>query len=354
MSSSEPRSVCQTIEATGLPLLIGGMLLSAGTALYMGAGALFRRLGLEGVACIVSDCVWIGLWVLLGQTVVAGIAIVCFRIAARRLSRPVEIFADGIDAAVRDARIEVPEESGVLELDRLAAAFNRLQGVRRRQSEEIRKVARNVLHDLRTPIANINSEADRLAHELVPPDEAATVVESISRSLLRIIDTNSEITRNLTGRVDRPALPQDLSEVARGAGEMYSAVAETKGIAFATDIPMAPIVVMGHLDKLQRIVGNLLDNAFKFTSEGGQVALRLSADGQNAVLAVSDTGVGIREEDIGLVYERFYRCSATKDHPGSGLGLSMVQSIVALYGGKIDCASTPGKGTTFTVVIPRA
>ena len=108
----------------------------------------------------------------------------------------------------------------------------------------------------------------------------------------------------------------------------------------------------GHSAKLQRLVGNLVDNAIKFTPTGGSVRVGLSAAADGIRLSVSDTGIGIPGPEVNCIYERFYRCADARTLPGSGLGLSMVHSIVEFYNGKIDCDSTPNAGTTFDILFP--
>ena len=112
--------------------------------------------------------------------------------------------------------------------------------------------------------------------------------------------------------------------------------------------------MMGHADKLQRLVGNLVDNAIKFTPVGGSICVGLSAAADGIRLSVSDTGIGIPEDEVSSIYERFYRCADVRTLPGTGLGLSMVRSIVELYGGDIACHSTLNVGTTFDILFPSA
>ena len=205
---------------------------------------------------------------------------------------------------------------------------------------------------MRAPITNIYNEADRLAHSLVGADEASAAIMSASRSLLRIIDTNAEISRNYSGCEDEPAALVDLSEIIRESIEVYSAVAEEKGVCLKAQLPDDPVCMKGHSAKLQRLVGNLVDNAIKFTPTGGSVRVGLSAAADGIRLSVSDTGIGIPGPEVNCIYERFYRCAEARTLPGSGLGLSMVHSIVEFYNGKIDCDSTPNSGTTFDILFP--
>lgn len=353
MSSSRKLSIRRMINAAGVPLLIAAMALSSGVALCLGAGLLLRRTDVEGYMYVIAEYVWVTLWVAMAFAVFAVIGVVVFRMVSRRLTRPIEKFARDVDALVRCDRADpVDADTQIAEIDALAAAFNRLQSVRARQSDEIRNLARNVLHDLRAPITNIYNEADRLAHSLVGADEASAAIMSASRSLLRIIDTNAEISRNYSGCEDEPAALVDLSEVIRESIEVYSAVAEEKGVCLKAQLPDDPVCMKGHSAKLQRLVGNLVDNAIKFTPTGGSVRVGLSAAADGIRLSVSDTGIGIPGPEVNCIYERFYRCAEARTLPGSGLGLSMVHSIVEFYNGKIDCDSTPNSGTTFDILFP--
>lgn len=341
------------INAAGVPLLLAAMALSSGVALCLGAGLFLQRTGVEGYMYVVAEYVWITLWVVMAFAVVAVVGVVVFRMLSRRLTRPMEKFAKDVDELVRCNKFDpVDADTRIAEIDALASAFNRLQSVRVRQSDEIRNLARNVLHDLRAPITNIYNESDRLSHALVGNEEAAAAIMSASRSVLRIIDTNAEISRNYSGCEDEPAASLDLSVIVRESIEIYSAVAEEKGVCLKTLLPDAPVCMKGHSAKLHRLVGNLVDNAIKFTPAGGSVRIELSSTDDGIRLSVSDTGIGIPRDEIDCIYERFYRCVGARTSPGTGLGLSMVRSIVEFYAGTISCHSTPNSGTTFLVHFP--
>jgi len=108
----------------------------------------------------------------------------------------------------------------------------------------------------------------------------------------------------------------------------------------------------GHECKIRRLVGNLLDNAIKYTPEGGRVSVKMTVGDGVVRFEISDTGLGIPKEDQVNIYERFYRSAQAAKLPGTGLGLSMVHSIVMFYHGEITCDSVVGRGTTFCVTMP--
>jgi len=110
---------------------------------------------------------------------------------------------------------------------------------------------------------------------------------------------------------------------------------------------------MAHRHKLQQIAGNLLDNAVKFTPRGGRVAAALSETAKEVSLTVSDTGIGIAKGDQPKIFDRFFRSERGRSTPGSGLGLSLVHAVVTFYGGEVGFSSTPGRGTVFSVTLPK-
>jgi signal transduction histidine kinase len=115
-----------------------------------------------------------------------------------------------------------------------------------------------------------------------------------------------------------------------------------------------PLIISGDRSLLQRALANLLDNALKFTQEGGRVALNLKVENQYAQITIADTGMGISAKDLPHVWERFYRADRSRSTSGTGLGLSLVRSIIQAHGGKIDMVSTEGAGTQVTICINTA
>jgi signal transduction histidine kinase len=130
-------------------------------------------------------------------------------------------------------------------------------------------------------------------------------------------------------------------------------VAEAKGVRLDM-VGRAGLPMTGDEARLRQVFYNLLDNAIKYTPEGGKVEVRLEPKDQRAVVTVSDTGIGIAAEHLPRVFDRFYRVdkARTRDEGGTGLGLSIAKTIVAAHGGQIGLASIPGQGTTCTVKLP--
>ena len=229
------------------------------------------------------------------------------------------------------------------------AFFLAYRSIRRRHAkamQELHDISDDIAHDLRTPLARMHAQAELAAMGDVSAAELAAGVAEETSSMLELINTMLDLSQ--TGaRIERsPRMDVDLAAIVRQMTEFYASVAEDKGVAFVLDLPDGEIVRSAHKAKLQQLVGNLLDNAVKFTPAGGTVSVTLSKEPETGLarLAVSDTGIGISEAD-----QRFWRSDASRSLPGNGLGLAVVKAIVTSYGGSVTCTSRPGVGTTFIV-----
>ena len=234
------------------------------------------------------------------------------------------------------------------------AFFLAYRSIRRRHAkamQELHDLTDDIAHDLRTPLARMHAQAELAAMGDVSAAELAAGVAEETSSMLELINTMLDLSQ--TGaRIERsPRMDVDLAAIVRQMTEFYASVAEDKGVAFVLDLPDGEIVRSAHKAKLQQLVGNLLDNAVKFTPSGGTVSVTLTKEPETGLarLAVSDTGIGISDEDKPNLFKRFWRSDASRSLPGNGLGLAVVKAIVTSYGGSVTCTSRPGVGTTFIV-----
>ena len=234
------------------------------------------------------------------------------------------------------------------------AVFFAYRSIRRRHAkamQELHDLSDDIAHDLRTPLARMHAQAELAAMGEVSAQELAAGVAEETTSMLELINTMLDLSQ--TGaRIERsPRTDVDLAAIVRQMTEFYASVAEDKRVAFVLDLPEGEIVRSAHKAKLQQLVGNLLDNAVKFTPAGGTVSVTLSKEPETGLarLAVSDTGIGISEADQPNLFKRFWRSDASRSLPGNGLGLAVVKAIVTSYGGSVTCTSRPGVGTTFVV-----
>ena len=220
-------------------------------------------------------------------------------------------------------------------------------------TDEMQTLTRSVLHDISTPVSHIQHKVDLLSDHDADPAAIQADISNSCANILKIVRLSSEISRTYEGLDQSGAESVDFAAIVRDACDIFGAAAEDKGVTLACDVPDVPVTLTAHTYRLQRLVGNLIDNAIKFTSAGGRVDVTLGCKGTSVVLKVIDTGIGMTADEQALAFERFYRADKSRGTPGSGLGLSLVHAIVSFYHGKIAVQSEPNKGTTFTVTLVR-
>jgi heavy metal sensor kinase len=276
---------------------------------------------------------------------------------ARKALAPVESLrrsADAITAERLSDRLPVPDPGD--ELGRLAATVNAMIARLERSFAEIRRFTADASHELRTPLAAIRVEAESALDRARTVDDYRAVVGSILEEcgrLTRLTDQLLALAREDAGVAHTEPEAVELGELVGGVAETLRPVAESKRLTLATDL--APgVIVRGNPVRLRQMVMNLIDNAVKYTPEGGSVRVEVGRDSDRAVVTVADTGVGIPEEHLPRVFERFYRVdkARSRDMGGTGLGLSIARGIATGLGGTIELASTPGAGTAAVVVLP--
>ncbi len=275
---------------------------------------------------------------------------------ARRALRGVEaVTKTAAEIAKGALELRVPVTAGSEELDRLAQTFNTMLDRIHALIKGMREMTDNIAHDLRSPITRIRGIAEiTLTTQASPADYeamAANTIEECDR-LLEMINTMLDITEVEAGAVRLRLGKIDFGGLVRDACELFRPIAEDKDISLSCSF-LKGHSVGGDVQRLQRMVANLIDNALKYTPSQGRVTVSLDEKEGGVELSVSDTGVGISETELPRIFERFYRCDQSRSQPGTGLGLSLVRAIAAAHGGSIAVTSSPGKGSIFTVTLPR-
>jgi signal transduction histidine kinase len=260
------------------------------------------------------------------------------------------------DAAARirsgewSARVVPTRESRETAL--LEDAFNTMCDRNERTIVELRTLTDDIAHDLRTPLTRLRTAAEYAAMGGRPKTPLPDFVFAETSGMLEMVNTLLDISRAGGGLDGAPRESVDLCAFLRETADLYAALLEDRRLHLVLDLPPGPLPFPARRDRLQRIAGNLLDNAVKFTPDGGSITLSLVRTDGGVRFCVADTGCGIAPEDLPNVYRRFWRADASRTLPGNGLGLALVQALVRAAGGTISCDSAPGRGTRFTVFLP--
>jgi heavy metal sensor kinase len=244
------------------------------------------------------------------------------------------------------------------ELDRLSITFNDMFARLAKAIGEMKQFTASISHELRTPLTALRGEAEVM---LLQPHSVkeyqrmlASHLEEYDR-LARLINRLLTLARADAGEIPMHPVPVDLAQLAQYLVEQFEIVASSKQVSLSIESDESVLVEADH-DWLETAILNLLDNAIKYTLEGGCVIVRVKNQESERMLEVQDTGIGIPSDALPHIFERFYRADPSRDggSESAGLGLSLVQWIIEQHCGRIDVISEPGKGSCFTVWLPAA
>jgi heavy metal sensor kinase len=271
----------------------------------------------------------------------------------------------GVEAVTRTAQMisggslqeRVPVKPRGDEIDQLATTFNQMLDRIQTLLTEIKEMTDNIAHDLRSPIARIRGIAEVTLTTSKSLSEyenmAASTIEDCDR-LLDMINTMLLISKTEAGVEKLSREEVDIAALIRKACELFQTIAEDKDVGLAYR-PPEETFLLGDTRMLQRMLSNILDNAVKYTPPGGKIEVSLTeSKSRDAIVSVSDTGVGISDADLLHIFERFYRCDRSRSQPGTGLGLSLARAIARAHGGDITVTSTVNQGSIFTITLPKS
>jgi heavy metal sensor kinase len=271
--------------------------------------------------------------------------------------RPLSVFASAArEIDVRTLERRLPTRRVRDELEDVAAAFNGTLARLEHSVGEMRQFSAALAHELRTPLAALRGEIELALRRpgLHDAERAALAsqIEELDR-LARLIDQILTLARAEAGQIRLTFAPVDVGELAASLVEQLEPVAQARTIDLRCE-RMGAVLVNGDAGWLQRLLLNLLDNAIKFTREGGHVVLRVSRDQGRARIDVRDNGIGMSPDVTPHIFERFFQADPARSSgtDGAGVGLSLVKWIVDRHEGSISVNSRVGEGSTFTVLLP--
>ncbi len=206
-------------------------------------------------------------------------------------------------------------------------------------------------HELRTPLTVIRANAEFIQQEQPGNAEARDIISETDR-LSALVDALLAVARGQK-LADSAMTEVDLGELIEKTAASFQPLAADQGLELSA-VAADDVVVKGDREQLQQVIVILLDNAVRYTASGGRVHLQARRDGSNAIVTVHDTGIGIGEQELERVFERFYRADDARNRQsgGAGLGLAIARELVMRLGGKISVDSTEGAGSTFTIQLP--
>ena len=276
---------------------------------------------------------------------------------AWRATKPLRAVSDTARRILEtgDLAARVPGPDGRGELAELVRQLNTLLDKNAAHVRVLRETLDNLAHDLRTPLTRLRGTAELALQGAGDPAEArealADCVDESDR-LLHLLEALLDISAAEAGALKLNRDRLDLRSTLERAADLYREVAEDKKIAIAIDAP-EPVEASIDAIRLGQAVNNLVDNALKYTPDGGKVMLAAHNEPEAVVVTVTDNGPGIPVAERDAVFRRLYRGDASRSQRGLGLGLSMVKAIVEAHGGTVLIDDSPGGGARFTVRLPR-
>ncbi len=286
--------------------------------------------------------------------VAALLALLTGLVVARRITRPVErmiAVTRAMGSGERTARVGQVAAPG--ELRELATAFDQMADTLARQEQLRRDLVADVAHELRTPVAVLQAGYEAMLDGVTEPtpDQLTSLRDEVLR-LARMVNDLQTLAAADAAALHLSRRRCDLADVADDAAASLAGRFEAAGITL--DRRLAGADVLADPRWLHQVITNLLTNSLKYTPEGGRVTVQAGPAGPDAVLTVSDTGIGIPADELPHVFDRFWRGRQAAPTSGSGIGLAVAAELTRAHGGRLTAGSQPGQGTRMTLTLPRA
>ena len=292
---------------------------------------------------------------IIGISITLLAAVIGFFVVHRLVKRIDDVTALAGSISSSNLTQRLPLQYGADEINALATEINQMLDRIENLVAEIKQISDGLAHDLRSSIARIRAGAEIILGnehlDLTLQEGVADTIEECDRVLV-MVNSMLDISQVDAGTINFEMDLLNLSTLVADAVELFEAVAADKHL----EITLAKednLTVKGEVGMLQRIVSNLIDNAIKFTPKGGSITIKLFADGGFVTFICEDSGIGIAEQDLPNVFNRFYRCDSSRSSSGNGLGLTICRSFIKAHGGSIKISSKKDHGTTVTFKLPK-
>lgn len=274
----------------------------------------------------------------------------------RRLTRPLKTMTEAAKKVSEgDYSVRVLDYSND-EIGQLASSFNHMATSLQQEDERKKEFLANVSHELRTPLSYIKGYSEALLTGVVKNEEDNNKYLSIivreSKRMNRLVEDLLDLSRLDSSEYKISKMPLPFAQLIEDATQKYVLTAKKKGLTFTYDLD-PEIIIEGDEGRIEQVLQNILDNAFRYTKEGG-IHISLGKHPEGCILTVKDTGIGIPEEDLIHIRERFYRVNKarTRADGGTGLGLAITEKIINHHNGRLIIESEVNKGTTVSIIFP--
>jgi signal transduction histidine kinase len=292
---------------------------------------------------------------LLGTAVTAVISIIIGTYTAKRLSGPISrVIRKTEQISQRNYDGRIIETANTREIIELTESINTLAEKLGKQETLRKRLTADVAHELRTPIANLQGHLEAMIDGVWAADtEHLKSCHEETVRLTKIVTDLESLARYENEKLQLELEDVNISQCLSGTLKSFENEINRKGISLVIDLPDERAVV--DKDKIVQVFYNLISNAIKYTPSGGTILLSVSGNEEQVRILVQDTGIGISEEDLPHIFERFYRAdtSRTRETGGAGIGLAIVKSIVKAHNGSVKVNSESGKGSEFFICLPR-
>jgi signal transduction histidine kinase len=273
--------------------------------------------------------------------------------ALRPLRRTVTVMRHIVRTGDWAARVQAPRGKG--EMRDLAEAFNAVLERQHCLVESLRQSLDSVAHDLRTPLTRLQASAESglgRTERASAAHEALTDCLEEAHRVKATLDTLLDVAEAEAGAIRLSLEPIRPAELLAEVAELYEFTAEEKHARIEVREPAAGEFT-GDRVRLRRALANLVDNALKYLGDGRRIVLSVEIGEREITLRVEDDGIGVPVEDLPRIWDRLFRSDRSRSAPGMGLGLSLVKAIVEAHGGRVEAASAPGRGSVFSLCLPR-
>ena len=328
----------QSVVSVGYPVFLGGEAI----------GAIFMNAPMADILRTNAAAMRL---ILISLLVTLVLTFILVYFTSRTISRPIKTIGDAAAQVAAGDFARRLDIRGPAEIGQLAASFNNMAASLSAFEDGRRRFIADISHDLRTPLTSMGGFLTAMLDGTIPEENRERYLKIVLAETHRLTDLANDIL-DISKMNTTPQLrieDFDILDKINQTCAAFDAAISAKNIEQILDLGDLPIIVRADSSMIGRVLHNLLDNAVKFTPDGGKISISLRPEAEKVHISISDTGIGISETDHPHIFNRFYKADSSRGkQPGSGLGLAIVHDILKAHNQNITLASTPGKGSEFS------